>query len=238
MHLFGDNKLAAVGLKACLAAVLAITVSGCGSASNNDQGVSFTNLGYFAPDEEGVCQNDVGLTAIAISINSSSSDVFGSAFGGACIGVSNNMVSQAVRTQRIRTDYFIEGAIENPPSTVQAFSVFLSPGTPIGASSSSSSSSTAAGLGSFVVAGFVAVPAEVRSWMVLNPDKIPETPFTMTITTTVIGVTTAGDQLESNPTDLFVEVVTSLPIDSGGGASSSSSSDLALEESENFEPIF
>lgn len=206
MQLFVDSKLAAIGFKFGLAALFAATAIGCGSASNNDQGVSFTNLGFFAPDEEGVCQPDVGLTGLAINFSSQSEPGFGSEFGGACVGVANNMISQSVRTQRIRTDYIINGASENPPSTLQAFTAFLNPvevsSTPsvaTGGGETAGSGATAQGLGSFVVGGFVAVPAEVRSWMILNRAKLPELPFTMTITTTIFGITSAGDQLETNP---------------------------------------
>ena len=50
------------------------------------------------------------------------------------------------------------------------------------------------------------IPAEIRQWMSLNRNSVPERAFVMTVRTVVSGVGTAGDRCDTNGADLFVQV--------------------------------
>lgn len=101
---------------------------GCGSASNNDQGVSFSAIGFAAQDDDGACTLDIGTTGVIVPIT------FGTvaedfAISGiiSCILLQNNMSSQSVRVERLYLSYHIPGASEQPPDTSIPLSVVLSP---------------------------------------------------------------------------------------------------------------
>lgn len=191
-------------------------MTACGNASNNDQGVAFTNLGYFAleegdGDDEEVCSLETGLTGLFVPLTysdfSEAPGMFSTVF--VCLGVQNNMTSQAIRTQRVRVDYYIEGAAVQPPSTSVPFTAVLGPVQIESEDGSAVAPGTLpAGFNApnRVVGGAGLIPPEVRSWLALNRAQLPEAPFSMLLTTRVVGITSAGDQLESNPADLYVEI--------------------------------
>lgn len=206
----------------------AVLLTGCGSASNNDQGVSFTNLGYYGIDSENACEPDTNVTNTVIGINDLTQEGPVTPSGAyICLGVQNNMSSQFVRTQRVVLSYSVAGAVQDPPTTNAAFTTILGPAQG-SVQLPSEDSSVVTGSSSLppgftaptsVVSGIPYLPAEVRDWMSFNKDLLPEPPFSMTVTAYVVGVTSAGDQLYTNPTDLYVEVVPSdeiIPPSEGG----------------------
>lgn len=202
----------------------AFALTGCGGSSNNDQGVAFTNLGFYSTDDEGVCE-EAGITTAVVGLSDLTSEgplTFSSV--GTCLGVQNNMSTQFIRTQRVRLSYWVEGAVENPPDTIVAFTNVLGPVRTEGGEGEQTGPSSSLPPGfsapNQVIAGTVILPAEVRAWMSLNRDLLPEPPFSMVATAVVVGITSAGDQLESNPADIFVEIVPSDEViqPSGAGA--------------------
>lgn len=187
---------------------------GCGSASNNDQGVSFSLLGYFselpATDDTTLPTQLTGLS-MTLSDPSDESPPSGSNFGSgtviAVVGIQNNLVAQFMRTDQIFFEYNVPGAAAQPPSTNYPLSITL------GAADSSSvtppNSTLPGGFADVSNRGFAQVtviPAEIRQWLTLNRDLLPSRPFVMAVRTTVTGVTSAGDRLDTNPADLIVQV--------------------------------
>jgi len=160
-------------------------------------------LGFFNVGTDGVCQPQVYITATSFPLSSiteatnTSSSIF------TCLGVQNNMTAQFVRTQRVLLDYFIDGATEQPPSTATAYTVVLGP---VGGTTTVTNPGTGIVAPNRVVVGANVVPNEIRSWIALNRAQLPEAPFTMIVTTSVVGLTSAGDQIISNVADLQVEV--------------------------------
>jgi hypothetical protein len=191
---------------------LALFVTGCGTASNNDQGVSFTNLGFFSTDDEGVCE-DRGIGGLAIPLGSAAGDG-GITNGFTCIGIQNNLSGQFIRTDRAMISYFVAGASVQPPSTVVALTTVLGPG------STGPDSTLPDGVKnpSQVIAGFNILPADIRTYISLNRADFPELPFTLIATVTVSGITSAGDRLDSNESSIGIELTTDTPIDAGSGA--------------------
>ena len=102
---------------------LAGVLGSCGSASNNDQGASFTLLGYFAevPDSESTSL-PTQLTGLSILLSdpgqegAPSADNFGGGTVTAVVGMQNNIVTQFLRTDRVFFEYDIPGAAAQPPS--------------------------------------------------------------------------------------------------------------------------
>ena len=195
---------------------------GCGSA-NNDQGMSFTLLGFFASTdgEEG----DAGQI-----LQLSSDSEAGSASGGATtfVGLQNNLVGQGVRTQRAFLSFYVEGSQIQPPDTTQALATVLGPvaaSDDTDSNTSSVASTLPDGWSSIANQKYVEtyiVPPDIMAWLNLNRNDLPELPFTMTVHMYVTGLTTSGDRLDTNPVDYFVQFVADNVITPTDGGSTSS----------------
>lgn len=218
-------------------------IIGCGGASSNDQGVSFTFLGWFS-EVPSSGSSTTGLLGKIVPINGGTTDETGDLTGGtgavfAVAGVQNNLDGQFIRTDRMLFSFEIEGAEAQPPSTVQPFSGIVGPGSNSGSSSSSSSSADAASSArsslppNFTNANTLygnvpVVPLEVMQWINFNRSSLPELPFTMVVTASISGITSGGDRLDTNPMQFIVEFTPDVIID-GGESSSSSSADSGDE---------
>lgn len=190
---------------------LALLAVGCGSASNNDQGVSFTNLGFFSADDEGVCE-DGGITGIGVTLGSSTGD--GNITGiSVCMGIQNNLSGQFIRSDRAIVSYSVPGSSIQPPSAVVPFTIVLGPG------STGPDSTLPDGVNnpSKVIVGVDVLPSEIRSFLSLNRESFPEAPYTLIANVTVSGITSAGDRLETNEASLAIEVVVDNPINPTAG---------------------
>ncbi|RMG44743.1 MAG: hypothetical protein D6719_01300 [Candidatus Dadabacteria bacterium] len=208
-----------------LGLLLAVLSFGCGSASNN-QGVSFTFLGFFT--EFGDC-GELPSSVVGISAPISSSSGISEVTTGnseslgtessisAIVGLQNNMETQFIRTQRMFLSYYIEGASTQPPDTAVALSTIVNPAATTSDSADTGGASASASAGSSLPGTFSnfcnrsfaqvpVVPAEIRTWLNLNRNSLPELPFTMVVTAYVTGLTSAGDRLDSNPVELFIHV--------------------------------
>lgn len=201
----------------------AMLLAGCGSAPN-DQGVSFSLLGYMAIDidedtGERTCSIDTSTSGYLANLGTSS-DIGASATLG-CILLQNNLTGQFIRAERVNLSYFIAGASEQPPSTVQAQTVVLGPlGSGDSGTTSTGPNTTLppgfTSLGNRISTGVFLIPDETHRWLSLNRDKLPDPPFIMQVTASVTGVTSAGDVLVSNEAGTSVEVVSDITINDTG----------------------
>lgn len=182
-----------------LLSTIALAMLGCGSATNNDQGVSFTMLGYSVANT--ATTPAAGGSAVACSTAPNlSGGVFALGQVGETSGssgqvvagvvVQNNLTTQFIRTQSIHLEYIIPGASSQPPTTAIPYGGVVA---------------KAGGLMCGVVP---VVPAPIVSWMSLNRNSLPETPFMLIVRGQVTGTTVAGDVLTSNPVDIGFTVVT------------------------------
>lgn len=199
-----------------LAGLLVAGVLGsCGSASNNDQGASFTLLGYFASVPSGDSTTlPTALSGLSILLTDSTSPEtapgagnFGSGTVLAAVGVQNNLSAQFIRTDQVFFEYNVPGAQAQPPTTNYPLSVLL------GAADSNLSPTPTStlpggfnGLANRAFAEVPVLPAEIREWLSLNRDLLPDRPFTMTVRTVVSGVSSAGDRFDTNASELLVQV--------------------------------
>lgn len=174
---------------------LAAVVLGCGSTTNNDQGVSFLNLGFFGVDEDGQC-GDSGITGANFALGSAAQSL------NVCVGLQNNLSGQFIQSNRATISYFIPGAATQPPTTVVPLAAILGPG------SDGASTTLPDGVNnpSQVVAGITLVTTDLWNYLVLNERNLPNFPYTMLATVTVSGITSAGDRLDTNSMDIGISV--------------------------------
>lgn len=182
-----------------LISVVALAMIGCGTASNNDQGVSFTMLGYSIANASTTptsgtsivqCSTVPNLSGGVFALGSTAETSGSSGQVLAGVVVQNNLTTQFIRTQSVALQYIIPGASIQPPSTVVPYGSVVA---------------KAGGLFCGVVS---IVPPQILAWMSLNRNSLPETPFMLIVRGQVTGTTVAGDVLTSNPTDLGFNVVT------------------------------
>ena len=208
-----------------------LMLASCGGGSNNDQGVAFTLLGYNSVDDQGVCELDLFTTSINIPLsNGASGELVGGGDVGACLTVQNNMSSQGVRADRFIMEYSIVGSSLQPPTTSRAIGRIAAPAPAVvsgagGAAAPRPIGDLPPGFGNnknLVQTGFSPLPVEIREWLNLNRNSLPELPFNMTLNGRVAGVTTGGDSIESNPVSFSITLLEDNVI---GGVPSSDSED-------------
>ena len=201
---------------------MALAMVGCGSASNDDQGVSFTNLGFFSVDTETNACEETGVSSAIVSIGTSAGS---NALTGAslCIGLQNNLSGQFIRSERATITYSIPGAALQPPSAVVPVSAIMGPGS-AGASTSLPDGVTNE---SRVISGILLLPAETLRFLSVNRGALPRAPYTMVASAAVTGVTSAGDSLETNPAEIAIQVTTA--------SLSATGSETAIEDPALFE---
>lgn len=236
----------------------------CGSAPN-DQGVSFTFLGFYLDPPPSGCTTSLTPVSVVTAPITGSGDGYNppSVNQGDVVadpqfqqptdpdapveylgletgipitlGVQNNLDGQFVRAQRAFINYFIEGASAQPPSTSVPFNGVVGPSSNSGAGgggtagSSGSAGTTTAGdaatttatrastlPGTFTCSTLFSrvrvLPAEVRTWISQNRGSLPEPPFTLVASVEIQGITSAGDVLTSNPSDIAINVTPDLVI--------------------------
>lgn len=205
MEFFGKHwKLLAASL------VLAGGLFGCGAASN-DQGVSFSLMGYYAgltSDPLDCTKSPLGVSAISAPLSQASTED-GQTDSGVWvfIGLSNNITTQSLRTQRVYFSYYIPGSSVQPPSTSTALTLTLPALVP-----TTSGGTDGVKTCNRAYAGVAVVPAEVRTWLNFHRQYLPEPPFSMIVTTTVEAISSAGDGYTSNDADLNINWLPDNPI--------------------------
>jgi hypothetical protein len=189
-------------LMSCLVATIAIGTLGCGSSTNNDQGTSFLNLGYFADStgSEGSLGQIVPLSSATSSFGGHGSDVR------TFIGLVNLLSNQFIRVTRIDCNYDIAGADAgfSVPSDSMGISMILAAsGTPPDFTPGGGGSVD----GSPEYGEFQVVSSDILAYINANRNYLPQLPFRMIATCSATGVTQAGDILTSNAENYFIQFI-------------------------------
>jgi hypothetical protein len=191
----------------------------CGGGSNNDQGVAFTLLGYNPVNDEGQCELELFITSASIPVsNGASGELIPVGEFVTCLTVQNNMSTQGVRADRLVMEYYIAGASNQPPTTSRAVGRVAGPAPRVQVSpvpgqintQLPSNSSLPPGYGNnsnVVQTNFTVMPTEIREWLYLNRNSLPPLPFNMTMNGRVVGVTTSGDVVETNPLSFSITIL-------------------------------
>ena len=212
--------------KVFLGVALAATLGACGSGSN-DQGTSFTFLGFFSEFPSDAC-GDIpgGLAGLSISIGTIEGEGSGSeAFGGstssvAILGVQNALQGQTVRTDQLFLSYYIPGSSVQPPSTSLPLSLLLGPLPDEAEGTGSSLPPAFEGICNRAFSQTILVPSSIMTWLNTHRGSLPELPVNMVVTARATGVTSAGDRLDTQDTDIFVTITpdnTITPTGAGAG---------------------
>ena len=173
-----------------VAFAVATVLAGCGGGgSANDQGVAFTLNGFGANGSEPGDTFVTGLTA-----------PFGAGIGFYAADFQNNLLGQGIRVQRVRLSYNIPNSSVAIPSTSLALTSVLGP-----AECADSTLPDNFKQENTARAGFLLVPSAINEFLILNRDSLPSLPFVMEVTAELVGITTAGDTLTSNPATIAIE---------------------------------
>lgn len=188
-------------MKKIITALALLGLVGCGGGSNNDQGTTFTLTGYTAS-----CASDAtGVAGFTVPLGTDP-EVEGASGGiSAGLQLANILEKQFIRTEHAFFTYYIPGASLQPPATT-AVAGGLIPAAGV------------AGASTGCIETFV-VPAEVRQWLVLNRNFLPELPFTMQVAGFVTGISQAGDRFDTNELLLGVQFTVDIiipPVEEGG----------------------
>ncbi len=207
----------------CGTALLTFAV-GCGSSSN-DQGTTFTHLGYYSGTIANACGgtfptaiSGISLPISVIQGEGSGSENFGGSTALLTVGAQNNLSGQTLRVRRVFYDYYIQGSNVQPPTTSAAMTMLLGPGQSAtnadptqggnqgnqGNQSNSSLPDSLQGLCNVGFSQVILVPNDILEWVNLNRNSLPEAPFTMEVTSTLEGVSSAGDSYTSNGATVFI----------------------------------
>lgn len=220
-------------------------VLGCGSSTtNNDQGASFSALGFFQLAEDGTSTGDPkGLSGFNTSLSSDSAASGYARQSTALLGLENRLRFSFIRVTKVDCDYFVPGASIPIPSDSFATNGFIgaSPdiGGPqiggtggsggVGGTGGSSGSSTDTASTSNAVTGGNATGAGTKQYVTIqtispsifgylnsNRNALPEYPFQLQILCTATGITNAGKVLETNPVGLTAVMIEPSYIDIEG----------------------
>ena len=197
-----------------LALTAAASLVACGDSTRNNQGTSFTFLGWYQPalDETGVPDPDgepEPVTALYYSLDNPQADF------SAYAGLQNNLYGEAIRVQRIKYDYEVVGSSIQIPSTQVVINWFLGPTVDNSNGAFDQESSLPGSFQGgedgedFAPKAYVEVPllpADLKNFLSLNRNRLPQTPFSIVVRSSATGISTAGRQMESNDFDfeLFV----------------------------------
>ena len=215
-----------------LGTVTVCILASCGGGTNNDQGVAFS-FNNFKPD---CADEDTILTGLRVPLDPTGETepdaTDGGGFGSGAVGISaefeNNLTEQFIRLQRVFMTFHIPGAAIQPPDTSNPETAFLQEtggeaGGDDGGEDTTSGTSTAC-------VNVDIVPAQIRSWLVLNKHSLPELPFTMEVTMYGTGISKAGDRFDSNSGSFSVLFTPDIPVAPTEGEADAGSDDGALVE--------
>jgi hypothetical protein len=188
-----------------------ILLAACGSSPTNNQGVSFTLLGFFQ-DVATEGGNNVGELGQSVPLSDSNPETQADNLAGAVatvVGLQNNISTQFLRVDRLEVDYYVEGSRIQPPSTMIPLTMLLgkAPTTGTGSSSSSGASSSSTGgisSNNIQYGQFPIVTSDVMTWLNFNRNSLPELPFTMIASVKASAISSAGDRYYSNEGSYFV----------------------------------
>ncbi len=182
--------------------MLAVLVSGvgCGSgASNNDQGTSVTNVGFFGPDDDGTFPCELFESSKVIPLFTDfeqfGTPILSPAASGvgtfSSMGILNNLAQQTFRATRIDCDYDVPGSSIAIPSDAHPAGIVLAPTNVEGGATP--------GFAQFGCFVFEIVSPDLFSFLNNNINSLPQLPFRMNATCSVTGITQAGDTITTNP---------------------------------------
>lgn len=189
------KKALSLGLTA---AICSISLTSCGTTSNNDQGTSFQAFGWFdCPEDQTSCSVDE-----LVGVNQGISLLFSDESTGyrgywSYFGVINRLNKQFIRVMRTDCSYTVPGSSLSIPSSSLVQGISLN-------GSGENQFEDVNGFGNVGYLGTEIIPTEVFQFLNVNQNSLPELPYTIIVNCSAVGATQSGDVLETN--DLSLEV--------------------------------
>lgn len=234
-----------IGLLLITLIACGVVFVGCGDASSNDQGTSFTFLGWYEkadPEAEPTLLTGLTLNLNSLAVNNIAGKT-------AYAGFTNHLYGEAIRLQRVHLKFEVPGSKIEIPSTAAVLNTILGPRPDNGSGAFDQDSSLPDSFGDGTGAAgedfaptsygevFI-VPAEIMSFLSLNKASLPQTPFTLVVTAYGSAITTAGKQLNSNEIQfaIFVSDEVDIPTIGGSGAGAGDAGAESTSESPTTTP--
>jgi hypothetical protein len=207
---------------------------GSTSLTNNNNGgggAGGASLGQLGCGQlpAGVSGGYIQLGAVGSqTIPTLSEDVLsGSDFAGnylSVIGVQNNLYGQAYRAERVLIEYSIPGASIQPPSVTIPISLIAGPAESASRVGGGANNTTTTNPGirrpiftslppSFSnlcnrsLSQVPIVPSSTRDWLIANRGQLPAAPYFMEVNIRVAGISSAGDEIETNDVTVSFDVI-------------------------------
>lgn len=225
----------------CLAAILAgAGIAGCGSTGpSNDQGTSFLALGYFINvDDElvpiGALEGTLNSENPVISADGQLAD---GKMDRVLIGTENRLSTQYIRQTRIDCSYEVPGSNLKIPTSSTVSGRILSPAVfddgdnvPTIPQPNPDTTVEEGGRAQFWFATVNIIPTDIFAFLNNNINSLPQLPFFMNIDCVAVGVTQAGDILETNTVSIPVTFYDEADVISGESEDDTSSISEADDE--------
>lgn len=211
-------------------------VAGCGGGSNNDQGVSFSLIGFNSVDDQNACEADqfVSENRTNISFGDTTENLASANFTplAQCMTVRNNMSSQGIRVDRAILNYNVAGSSLQPPRTTVATSKLL--GVSESGYETPPDSSLPPGFAGIAPESLIApiiIPPSIFEYLNLNRNSFPDLPYILETCVTLSGVTTSGQRINTNEACIPVTVAEDnvIPPTEGDGADAAAITDGLLD---------
>lgn len=208
------STLKRIGLRGAFITGAVLYLMSCGSATNNDQGTSFTALGFFdlADGTEGdsgtvvLVNNDFGGCNLQGNIQGVcplfvpvDKDPEEEGIQGGFIGLQNNLTNQFMRTVRMDCCYTLPGADPSLsiPCDAYNFTTVLSAAPAAGVEVEEA--------GNVAFVQVQQVSPDLLSFLSVNQNLLPELPYRMTAECEVVGVSQAGDVFTTNTVNYQIQ---------------------------------
>lgn len=200
-----NNKMRLAKISCLL--VLSFLVA-CGDATRNSGGTSFTFFGWFA-DATGT----EGASARITSFNTLVAD------SALFAGLQNNLAGQGITVDVVKNSYYIPGSTVSIPDTIFPINAFLRP-TALGDEGNFGNAVSTLPEGVFTgdnvsYTQTLLVTPQIAEFLTLNREAFPQFPFDLIVTTSIEGVTTAGQRVETNAVTFNFAIDSDLAINGG-----------------------
>ena len=210
------RKIAASTKLGLTGIALVVGVLGCGSSTtNNDQGASFSALGFFTAATP---EPPPGLSGLNATLSQDSAASGFASQSLAYIGLENRLTNSFIRVTKIDCDYNVPAATIPIPSDSISTSGFINASPSIGGPTiGGSGTATATGTGTRLYLQFQLISPSIYAYLNSNRNALPELPFQVQILCTATGITNAGKTFETNPVGLTAVMIEQSFVNSTGG---------------------
>ena len=157
-----------------------------GSGTNNDQGTSFTALGFYGSSDGTTGETGSDVPLFVDSAPQTTFQIYDMHTVMTYIGLQNRLSKQFIRVTKIECSYDITGASVTIPDDSFNYSTVIE-------------------ANGIAYSGFEIVSPDIMAYLNANINYLPQLPFRMIVTCEATGVTQAGDVMVTNPVSYLIQ---------------------------------